>query len=126
MGKILFSSFFNKEYIKADVGTDETGVAFSQGWKSEHERPGEYIGFVIEEGEPVTFYALQLESVEGFYVKEFYLEYSIDGTNFIRVEKVFDGSHSSKDLTTIYFTAIYAKAIRIVIKSYVGWPATKI
>ena len=126
LGKILFSSFYSKQYTVCSVGTDETGLEYSKGWKAEHERSGQYLGFIIEEGEPVTFYALQLEAVEGSYIKKFYIEYSQDGINYIRIEKLFDGSHSSKDLTTIYFTAIYAKAIRIVIQSYVGWPATKL
>lgn len=47
LGKIIFSSFYSKEYIRSDVGTDETGVVLSKGWKAEHERSGEYIGFVI-------------------------------------------------------------------------------
>lgn len=39
---------------------------------------------------------------------------------------MFDSEKSGKNLTTIYFTGVYAKAIRIVVKSYYGWPATRI
>jgi hypothetical protein len=31
----------------------------------------------------VTFYAVQLEAVEGNYIKEFELEYSVNGVDFI-------------------------------------------
>lgn len=54
------------------------------------------------------------------------MEYSVDGINFIRIEKDFNCTESSTKLTTIYFTALYAKSIRIVVKSYVGWPAARI
>ena len=74
----------------------------------------------------MTFYALQLEGIEGNYLTSFYLEYSVNGIDFIRLENPFNCEASGKDLTTIYFTAVYAKAIRIVVRGFAGWPATRI
>ena len=83
-------------------------------------------GLVIS-GEPVTFYALQLESVEGSYITEFYLEYTTDGINFIKVQNFFTVPSSvSANMTTVYFTGIYAKAIRIRVSKFQGWPAARI
>lgn len=81
---------------------------------------------MISEDDPVTFYAIQIEGVDGNYIRSFYLEYSLDGVNFIRVSKSYDTEITGKNLITIYFTAIYAKAIRIVVKEYYGWPAARI
>jgi hypothetical protein len=75
----------------------------------------------------LTFYAVQLEAVEGNYITEFYLEYSTDGTNFIRVQNAFQVPSSvSENMTTIYFTGIYAKAIRIMVSKYQGWAACRV
>ena len=81
--------------------------------------------------DPVTFYALQIEAIEQSLIKSFYLEYTKDGTTWIRVDSKFlvekyykKGGDNS--IVTIYFTGIYAKAIRIVIDDYVNWPACKI
>lgn len=59
-------------------------------------------------------------------MKSFYLEYSLDGIEFIQISKLFDASKCSEGLITLYFTAIYARAIRIVVKEYEGWPAARI
>ncbi len=65
--------------------------------------------------------------MEGNYITQFYLEYSVDGVNFITVESAFTVSDSIKtNLTTIYFTGIYAQAIRIKISGFKGWPACRI
>ena len=39
---------------------------------------------------------------------------------------MFNSGESAKNITTIYFVPIYAKSIRIVVKNFYGWPATKI
>jgi hypothetical protein len=55
------------------------------------------------------------------------LEYSTDGTNFVRVQNPFSVPSSiSVNMTTIYFTGIYAKAIRIKISKFKGWAACRI
>lgn len=65
--------------------------------------------------------------MEGNYITEFYLEYSVDGVNFIRVQSYFTVPSSvSVNMTTIYFTGIYAKAIRIKISKFQGWPAARL
>ena len=50
----------------------------------------------------------------------------MDGIEFIRLSNIFESRESSSKLVTIYFTAIYARAIRIVVKEYFVWPATRI
>ena len=86
----------------------------------------QYIGVTLT-GEPATFYALQLEAVDASYITQFYLEYSVDGTKFIRVQNYFTVPSSvANNMTTIYFTGLYAKSIRIKISGYHGWPAARL
>lgn len=39
---------------------------------------------------------------------------------------MFNSEGAGKNLVTVYFTGIYAKSIRIVVKSFYGWPAGRI
>jgi hypothetical protein len=109
----------------------------SKGWKALTSEKGQYAGFKLNQGEdPVTFYALQLEFIEKSEIKSFYLEYTKDGVKWIRVDNRFivDQHINSQSpqylkengIITIYFTGIYAQAIRIVVDEYVGWPACRI
>mgnify|MGYP003692183517 CR=1 FL=1 len=126
IGKSFYSSIYGIDYSKCELTSNFESDA--KGWRAQNPRSNEYIGFEIESKEdPVTFYALQLEQVEGNYITEFYIEYSVDGENFIRVEKAFTTSDKIKNgIDTIYFTAIYARAIRIVVTGFKGWPATRL
>ena len=100
--------------------------ASGKGWKAASADSAQFIGLSVT-GQPVTFYAMQLEAVEGDYITQFYLEYSVDGVNFTRVQNYFTVPSSvSVNMTTIYFTGIYAKAIRIRISKFHGWPAARL
>jgi hypothetical protein len=125
LGQVFYSSF-QGSFTDARLISENEGL-YPVGWKAENARSGEYIGYTIDnDTTPVTFYALQIEDVNGSYVTSFYLEYSVDGINFIRVSTLFNCSESGTNLTTIYFTGIYARAIRIVVNEYYGWPACRI
>lgn len=123
LGKCFYSSYIIG-YTDPRLISEEENL-YPKGWKAEYSREGEYIGYNID-NEPATFYAIQIEGVDSYYITSFYLEYSVDGVNFIRIEKEFNCTESGSKLTTIYFTAIYAKSIRIIVKSFVGWPAARI
>ena len=124
IGKWFFTSYFTTSYQDCSLSTLD-GVT-SQGWKAKVADANQFIGITLD-GEPAVFYALQLEAVEGSYIKEYYLEYSVDGSKFIRVQNAFAVPSSvSNNMTTIYFTAIYAKSIRIQISKYQGWPAARL
>lgn len=125
LGTVFYSSFYNTSYTDCRLVSQDSSE-YGKGWRAENKRDGEYIGYIISEGEPVTFYAIQLEGFDGFYITSFYLEYSVDGVNYIRIDKSFNSEASGKDLTTIYFTGVYAKAIRLVVRSFAGWPATRL
>lgn len=125
LGKVFYSSFVNSTYTDPRLDSDINNKD-GKGWMAENKRPGEYIGYTIENGEPATFYAVQMEGIKGNYISSFFLEYSVDGKNFVRVQTPFNSEASGKDLITIYFTGLYAKSIRIVVKDFVGWPATRI
>ena len=121
IGKFYFSSYFDRSYQDCSLSTLEGTI--SNGWKAKTADSDQYIGVILND-EPATFYALQLEAVDGNYITEFYLEYSVDGVEFIRVQTPFSVSESIvNNMTTIYFTGIYAKSIRIRISGYKGWPA---
>jgi hypothetical protein len=124
IGKFYFSSTQSTTYQDCSLSTLEGPTG--KGWKAKVADQNQYIGVTLSD-EPTTFYALQLESVEGSYITEFYLEYSLDGTNFTRVQNSFKVPASvSSNMTTIYFTGIYAKSIRILITGFQGWPACRI
>ena len=67
---------------------------------------------------------MQLEAVDTNYITEFYLEYSVDGVEFIKVQNAFAvPADIATNMTTIYFTGIYCRSIRIRITDYQGVPA---
>jgi hypothetical protein len=123
---LVFYSSFQGNYTDCRL-TSVNENLYPIGWKALNARSGEYVGYSIDiNTDPVTFYAIQIEDVEGNYIKSFYLEYSVDGINYIRISTLFDSSNCGNNLTTIYFTGIYARAIRIVVQDYYGWPAARI
>lgn len=124
IGKIFFSSSFDSSYQDASLST--LNDASGKGWKAATADGSQFIGVTIT-GEPVTFYAIQLEAVEGSYIAEFFLEYSVNGVDFIRVQNSFSVNATVvNQMTTVYFTGIYAKTIRIRISKFQGWPACRI
>ena len=86
IGTYFYSSSYGSSYQDCSLSTLEGFV--SKGWKSKVANTNQYIGVTLT-GEPATFYALQLEAVEASYITEFYLEYSLDGKKFIRVQNAF-------------------------------------
>ena len=76
IGSYFFSSTYDASYRECSLSTLEGPT--SKGWKAQLNDSSQYIGVSLS-GQPATFYALQLESVDGFYPLEFYLEYSVDG-----------------------------------------------
>lgn len=121
---MFFSSYLDETYQDASLST--LSGSTGKGWKAKVADKSQRIGVLITD-QPVTFYAIQLESVEGGYIKEFLLEYSVDGINFIVVQNTFLVPQTvSVNMTTIYFTGIYAKAIRINIIDFVNWPSCRI
>jgi len=124
IGSFFFSSFFDNSYRDASLSVDDEVIG--KGWRSQFQDDNSFIGVEIT-GDPVTFYALQIENIESYQIKQFYLEYSVDGISFIKVETPFTvASTQQTGITTIYFTGIYAKSIRIRVNSYQGWPACRI
>lgn len=124
IGHYFFSSIYASQYNDCSLSTLEGPP--SAGWRAAKNDSQQYIGVKLD-GEPATFYALQLEAVSGNYIGEFYLEYSLDGQNFRRVQTAFSVPSSiSANLTTIYFTGIYARAIRIWVSQWRGWPACRL
>ena len=124
LGKFFFSSSFDATFQDCSLST--LSESSGNGWRAATADASQFIGLSISDA-PLTFYAVQLEAVNGNYITEFYLEYSVDGTNFIRVQNPFQVPSSiAASMTTIYFTGIYAKAIRIKINKFQGWPACRI
>ena len=123
IGKYTFSSYFSSSYTDASLSSDDGTTG--QGWKAKTADKHQWVGVDISE-DPVTFYALQVENIGGYAIKQFYLEYSVDGEEFIRVEKPFEVHPKDSGITTIYFKGLYAKSIRIRVSEFEGWPACRI
>ena len=130
LGDFICSSSFSGDYLNPLIDFQDEYYnnenRRSKGWKASTSEKGQYAGFKMHgNNNPVTFYSLQLEFIENYSIKTFYLEYSKDGVNWIRVENVFhvdqylnsDSPQYLKDngIVTVYFTGIYAQSIRIVI-----------
>lgn len=65
IGKFFFSSFFDVNYQDCSLTT--LGEITGKGWKAASADYSQFIGLTISD-EPVTFYAIQLEAVEGSYI----------------------------------------------------------
>ena len=123
IGSYFFSSSFDSTYQNPSLSTLE---GCGKGWKAQIADNNQYIGITITDT-PVTFYAVQLEAVDASYITQFYIEYSVNGVDFIRVQNFFTVPATiAQNMTTIYFTGIYAQAIRIKISGYNKWPACTI
>ena len=94
LGDFICSSYFSNNYLNPLVDFQDEYYdnenKRSNGWKALTQEKGQYAGFKISSLQnPVIFYALQLQFIESYSIKTFYLEYSKDGINWIRVEKIF-------------------------------------
>jgi hypothetical protein len=77
LGTLIISSFYDNNYKDCSLSMDGDKIS-GKGWKAKYLGKNEYIGYEIN-GEPLTFYAIQIEAVEGNYITEFFIEYSVDG-----------------------------------------------
>ena len=65
IGKFFFSSSWDNSYQDCSLSTLEGAVG--KGWKAKVADQNQYIGVTLS-GEPATFYALQLEAVDGSFI----------------------------------------------------------
>lgn len=94
------------------------------GWKGAAAVAGDWVGFTLKR--PEVFYRVDIEGGEnGQGLREFWVEYTLDGVSWKRVDKVFDASASTNGLISITFYPLYAVSIRIVVKSFTIWPNFK-
>lgn len=71
-----------------------------------------------------TFYSVEIQSGDvGNYLREFQIEYTLDGNNYRVLPTIYDASLTRTGTSvTINFSPVYAIEIRIIVKTWVGWP----
>jgi hypothetical protein len=116
IAQLVYSTVF-PGYINFNLNYRGTNI----GWKALNAVANETVGFSLKQAQ--TFYKVDIQGGEGgAYLREFWIEYSMDGINWKRIDKVFDASASATGTYSASFTAIYAIAIRIVVKTFAVWP----
>ena len=113
--KVFFSS---SALNNAQFQVDSQG---NNGWSPVGTCEGAYVG--VQTAVLQTFYALDVKSLTGSSLSDFSLEYSLDGSQFIQMGSFSLSGAIIGAVKTIYFTPVYAKYIRIVVKK--GTPNIK-
>ena len=111
--------FFSSSALNnAQFQVDSQG---NNGWSPVGTCEGAYVG--VQTTVLQTFYALDVKSLTGSSLSDFSLEYSLDGSQFIQMGSFSLSGAIIGAVKTIYFTPVYAKYIRIVVKK--GTPNIK-
>lgn len=113
--KVFFSS---SALNNAQFQVDSQG---NNGWSPVGACEGAYVG--IQTTVLQTFYALDVKTLTGSSLSDFSLEYSLDGSQFIQMGSFSLSGVIIGSVKTFYFTPVYAKYIRIVVKK--GTPNIK-
>ena len=87
----------------------------NSGWSpSGNTCQGQYVGFKASVMQ--TFYACDIKQLTGSSLKSFTLEYSMDGTNFLKIDDFSFSSVVVGSISTFYFKPVYGQYIRLVVK----------
>ena len=118
VGTLVYSSLYSSEYTHCQLSY--TGS--SRGWKASKAAADECVGYKVTTAQ--TFYSVEiLNGDDGNYLKQFQIEYTLDGVTYRTLPTVYDASRSSNGSSiTVNFSPIYAIALRIVVKTFQGWP----
>lgn len=122
--KFEYSSILNNGYSNYSIN----GPIFSPyGWRSLINSTNEWVGFKLSR--PQTFYKVIVRSGDNnAYVTKFVVSFRVSSIDsFEEIPTIFDSSALSngQPLTLEFSTPVQAIQIRIIIKSYVGWPAIR-
>jgi hypothetical protein len=75
---------------------------------------GQYVG--LKSSQMQTFYACDIKHLTGSSLKQFTLEYSMDGSNFLKIDDFSLSSIVVGSISTFYFKPVYGQYIRLVVK----------